>query len=302
MKKWLIGLIALVVVGGALFWASSNREKDNSASSTGSSSSKKTLSGTVLAVGSTALQPLAEQAGELFSAANSGVTITVQGGGSGAGLSQVQAGSVQIGDSDVFAEEKDGIDASKLVDHKVAVVGITPVVNSDVKVSNLTASQLKDIFTGKITNWKEVGGDDQTIVVINRASGSGTRAVFEKAILNGATAVQAQEQDSNGTVQKIVGTTPYSISYLAFGFAKADGLKTVSIDDVKPTTSNVESNDWKIWGYEHMYTNGEATGATKGFIDFFATKDAAKVIKQLGYIPLGGMQVEKSATGDVTKK
>ncbi|WP_143787068.1 extracellular solute-binding protein, partial [Oenococcus oeni] len=149
--------------------------------------SKSKLTGKVLAVGSTALQPLAEQLGERFSSANSSVQITVQGGGSGAGLTQVQAGSVQIGDSDIFASQEEGIKPSKIVDHKVAVIGIAPVVNKDVGVKSLTKSQLKKIFTGKVTNWDQVGGKDQKIDLINRASGSGTRTVFENAILGNAT-------------------------------------------------------------------------------------------------------------------
>ncbi|WP_143804763.1 extracellular solute-binding protein, partial [Oenococcus oeni] len=107
-----------------------------------------------------------EQLGERFSSANSSVQITVQGGGSGAGLTQVQAGSVQIGDSDIFASQEDGIDPSKIVDHKVAVIGIAPVVNKDVGVKSLTKSQLKKIFTGKVTNWDQVGGKDQKIDLI----------------------------------------------------------------------------------------------------------------------------------------
>ncbi|MFT8325287.1 phosphate ABC transporter substrate-binding protein [Oenococcus sicerae] len=296
MKKWLVSLLALVAISGASLTSVNHGTSAFAAS-------KSKLTGKVLAVGSTALQPLAEQVGERFSSAYPSVQVTVQGGGSGAGLTQVQAGSVQIGNSDVFAEEKDGIDASVLVDHKVAVVGIAPVVNTDVSVKSLTKSQLKKIFTGKVTNWNQVGGKNEKIVLINRAAGSGTRAVFEKAILGDATAATAQEQDSNGTVQKMISTTPGSISYLAFGYIKGQsGLKALKIKKVSPTTKNVEKNTWPIWGYEHMYTKGKAKGATKAFIAYFHKSSVKSLIKKLGYIPLAGMKVDRTASGVVTKK
>ena len=120
--------------------------------------------------------------------------------------------------SDVFAETQKGIDAKKLQNHLVAVVGIVPIVNKSAGVSNLSKQQLSDIFTGKITNWKQVGGKNQTITVINRSKGSGTRGTFEGLVLNGKKPIQAQEQDSNGTVRKIVSSTPGTISYISFPF------------------------------------------------------------------------------------
>lgn len=276
----------------------------NASKSDSSSSSSKEVSGNITAVGSTALQPLVEAAAEQYMNENPGVQITVQGGGSGQGITQIAQGAVQIGDSDVFAEEKleNKDDAKKLKDNKVAVVGMGPVVHPDVKVDDLTIDQLKGIFTGKVANWKEVGGDDKEIVVINRAAGSGTRATFESAVLGSDKVPEdfrPQEQDSSGTVVKMVAQTPNSISYLAFSYF-IDDVKALKVGGVEPKDKNVETNDWTIWAYEHMYTAAKPDAATADFIKYMLSDDVqGTLVKKTGYISTKGMKVERDA--DVKK-
>ena len=199
----------------------------------------------ITAVGSSALQPLVEAAGEQFSAENLGKFVNVQGGGTGTGLSQIAAGAVDIGNSDIFAEEREGIDASQLVDHRVAIVGITPIVTPGVGVTDLSMEELRGIFTGKYSNWSELGGKDLPIVVLNRAKGSGTRATFDKWVLAGEESIITQEQESNGTVRQIVASTPGTISYVSFSYVNED-VEALSVDGVKPTPENVTTNAWVI--------------------------------------------------------
>lgn len=305
-RRSFVGVAAGTVVAAAglgLAGCSSNGGSSSSAASSASSSAAQ-VSGTITAVGSTALQPLAEAAAEQFMEENSGVQITVQGGGSGTGITQIVQGAVQIGNSDVFAEEKveNPDDVDKIKDNKVCVVGMGPVVNPDVTIDDITLEDLAKIFTGEVTNWSEVGGADEDIVVINRQSGSGTRSVFEAAVFtDGQEAGTFQEQDSSGTVVQMVSQTPGAISYLAFSYF-SDDVKALSVDGVAPEAANVEDNSWVIWAYEHMYTAAQPDEATQAFIDYMMGDEVqGSLVEENGYIPMSGMKVEKDAEGNVTE-
>ncbi|MBC6370187.1 phosphate ABC transporter substrate-binding protein PstS family protein [Lactobacillus kullabergensis] len=285
MKKSNLGRLLTLILFMSLFLTgcSQNREK-------------------ITIVGSSALQPLIEQAGNDYHLAHMSSNIVVQGGGSGTGLSQVQAGAVEVGTSDVFAETQKGIDAKKLEDYPVAVVGIVPIANKGVGVKNLSTKQLSDIFTGKIKNWRQVGGKNQSIIVINRSRGSGTRSTFEDLVLNGKEAINSQEQDSNGTVKKIVNSTPGTISYISFPYANDQNIQKISINNIQPDNRNIPTNKWPLWSYEHMYTKGKPNKATAAFIKYVLSKKVQKdLVPKIGYISVHEMKVARDSQNKITK-
>lgn len=253
------------------------------------------LRGSITASGSTALQPLVQQAAERFMSKNPGARIIVTGGGSGTGLSQVAQGQVDIGNSDIFAEEKPGIDASTLKDHRVAVVAFAVVVHPSNPVDNLSTDQLVAIFTGKTANWKDVGGKDMPIIVVNRPKSSGTRATFNRYALMGAQEAETGLiEDSSGQVKKIVSETPGAISYLAISYVDSS-VKALKVNGVAPTVENVTHGTYPVWSYEHMYTKGEPAGLTKAFLDYMLSPEVQNdLVPKLGYIPVTSMMVTRN--------
>ena len=282
----------------------------DTSSSEGGDDAAAALSGSISCSGATSFQPLVEDASDAFCEANPDVSIAISAGGSGQGLSQVAEGSVQIGRSDVYAETKLEADqCENLVDNQVCIVGMGPIVNANVDIDDISTDDLKNIFLGNVTDWSEVGGSAGAIQVIQREAGSGTRATFEDAVLAGETAPDSfrpvAEVDSSGTVVEQVAATEGAISYVAFNYMESDGIKALSVDGVDPTQENVESGDFNIWAYEHMYTRSdedESTAAvTKAFIEFIMSDDFAETVVADGFIPMGNMKVQKDADGNVTE-
>ena len=241
----------------------------------------------ITAAGSSALLPLVKQSAADYQTKHSDVKISVAGGGSFVGITQATTGAVDMGDSDVIAPGSSG-----LIDHKVAVVGFGVIVNQSANVTGLKASQIRDIFAGRTTNWKEVGGADQPIVVINRPRSSGTRFVF-KATMMGLSQISETGlvEDSSGTVVKTVGTTPGSISYVALGYTKdAAGINVLKVNGIEANAANIRKGKYPIWSYEHIFTKVH-NPVVEDFIKFIAENTDA--IDKLGYIQVSTMKVKE---------
>ena len=291
MKKF----IALLTVAGmtatmAVGCGSSSNETSDNAADTNTESSDSSLSGTITAAGSSALKPLADDAADSFLNDHPDVSITIDAGGSGEGLKQVSEGTVDIGNSDVAAEDKlDETAAKELVDHQVCVVTMAPIVNKDVAeagVKSLTKEQLISIFTGKTTNWKDVGGPDEDIVLVTRPESSGTRATFQKYALDGNEEASntSMETDDSGVLLTNVKSTNGAIGYVALSYLTGDaGVETVAIDDVEPTLENTYSGKYPVWTFEHMYTKGEPNEVTKAFLDYITGDEYGAQMEKLGY-------------------
>ena len=249
----------------------------NAATPGSSPSSMPALSGEITIAGSTTVQPLSEKLVEAFKAKYPKVNVVVSGGGSGVGVKSAAGGTVDIGAAsrEITAEER----ALGIVDTVIARDGIAIVVHPSQTVKGLTKDQIRDIFSGKITNWSEVGGVSKAIHVVAREEGSGTRAAFEEMVM-GKEALIAKEavlQPSNGAVRTTVAGDPDSIAFLSFGYLD-NTVKALDVDGKAATVENAKAGVYPIVRPLLYLTKGEPSGLAKTYIDFVLSLEGQAIV------------------------
>jgi len=234
--------------------------------------------------GSTTLLTMTEAAGQLFEEQNPGVRVMVQGGGSSVGIEDAANGTADIGTSsrDLADEEKN----LGLVDHKVAIDAICIIVNPANAVSNLTTEQAASMFRGGVTSWKDVGGDDSPIVLVNRDEASGTREAFSKKVLDKKPFDRyAVILPGTGQVRSVVASARDAVGYISVGFV-TDDVKAVPIGGVRPTRENVVAKKYGLSRSLHYFTKGDPEGLAKEFIDFVLSPQVQKEIVGVEFVPV----------------
>lgn len=238
--------------------------------------------------GSTTVLPIIQAASEEFMEEKEGIRIDVQGGGSSVGIEAVRNGVADIGMSS--RELKPGEEGLKKI--PIAVDAIAIIVNKNNPVENLTSEEVRRIFSGEITNWKEVGGEDCEIVVVNRDEASGTREAFSKLLMGETKFLKrAIVQPGSGQVRSIVSNTPEAIGYLSIGYVRKEA-KIISLDRVKPTIENIKSRSYRLVRTLYLLTRGEPSGVNREFIEFVLGSKVQRGIVKKAYIPiseLGGV-------------
>jgi phosphate transport system substrate-binding protein len=245
------------------------------------------IRGEVKVAGSTTVLPIAQEAAVEFMEANKRTEVEVQGGGSSAGITQLKEEVIDIANSS--RELQPGENDGTIVDHKIAFDIIAIIVNPDLKITNLSRKQVKAIFTGKMTNWKEFGGPDREIVVVIRDQASGTREVFDKIALGSTSdkpvwcVPSAIESASNGVIREIVGATPTAIGYVSYGYVNKT-IRAVELDGVSPTIENAAEGRYTMARFLHMFTQGEAEGPTRSYIDLVLSDEFQEEVVGQEYI------------------
>ena len=286
MKKFLT--LALTAVMALSLLTACGSKNDNSAdTNTDGSNTETTLSGTVSTDGSTSMEKVINSLGESFMAMNKDVKFTYNPTGSGSGIQAVSEGRCDIGLSSRAL--KDDEKASGLVETVVALDGIAIVVNPENPVSDLDIDTIAKIYTGEITNWKDVGGNDAEIVLIGREAGSGTRDGFESITDTKDSCKYRQELTSTGDVITTVSQNPDAIGYASLAALK-DNIKALTVGGVAPTEDTVKDGSYVI---QRPFVLVTKTGAklsenAQKFFDFALSAEAAQYITSAGAVPVNG--------------
>lgn len=276
--------LVLVACGGS----DNNTNNNNATPNTGGNSNDTVaeLSGTVTIAGSTSVQPIAEELAHFYMEdVNSKARIEVAGGGSGAGVTAAQSGTADIGmASRAIRDDETGI--KPIV---IAIDGIAVIAHNDNEVKDITFSQVTDIFSGKITNWSEVGGADQDIVVVIREEGSGTRDAFEDIVLgDNEFSPQAIIQNSTGAVREAVSQDPYAIGFVSVGGIN-NSVSALSVDGVEATEENIKNNSYTIsrpFNFLVGESNDAVNDLTQAFIDYVLSDAGQEVVATNGFVPV----------------
>ena len=242
------------------------------------------LSGTISLAGSTSMEKLANAVAESFMEKYPNVTVTAEFTGSSAGIESLLAGSVDIGDASRAL--KDSEKEAGAVENIVAIDGIAVVTDTENSVADLTKDQLISIYTGQITNWSELGGDDEAIVVIGREAGSGTRGAFEELLDIADQCVYANELDSTGAVMAKVASTPGAIGYVSLDVVD-DTVKAFSLEGVEATADNIKAGNYFLSRPFVMATKGEVSeqnDLVKALFDYLSSDEGKAVISGVGLI------------------
>lgn len=271
-KKMVAALTAVCLMSVALTGCES-KKKDS-----------KSLNGTLKVAGSTSMEKLCEAMSESFMEANPGVTVTVEYTGSGAGIEALSSGSIDIGNASRGL--KDDEKANGCVENIVAIDGIAVITDKDNRVTDVTSKDLAKIYTGEITNWSEIGGDNQPIVVIGREAGSGTRDAFEELLEVKDSCNYAQELDSTGAVLAKVAATPGAIGYVSLDVVD-DTVIGMKIDGVEPTEEQILAGKYLLQRPFVMATKGqisEQNEVVQAWFDYINSDEGKAVIKKVGLI------------------
>jgi phosphate transport system substrate-binding protein len=244
----------------------------------------------IVIAGSTTVLPIAQKAAEVFMNSNQDADISVRGGGSGVGIASLIDGACDIGDASRPIKESELDNAVANGRHPkanvVAMDGICVIVNPSNPVRALTKKQIKDIFTGKISNWQQVGGNEGKIVTISRDSSSGTFEAFGELALNKEKVrPDALMQASNQAVATTVAQTPGAVGYVGLGYV-SKSVKALVIDGVEASKETVLSGQYPIARPLFMYTNGSPKGVVKDFIDFILSGEGQRLVEEEGFVGL----------------